>query len=141
MDLIINCDGGSRGNPGPMAIGCVFQVKGQIVGEVSKAVGTGTNNEAEYKAILGSILWLQNNLTRLELNPKGLKLKYHLDSKLVVNQLSGNYKIKQPHLIKLAAQIHQQLNSSNFNATYQYVPREQNSHADALVNQAFDQTV
>ena len=127
---IIFTDGGARGNPGPAGIGVVIKDEsGKIVGEYNDYIGEGTNNQAEYKAV---ILALEK---AKELCIKNID--FFLDSKLVVEQLNQNYKIKEPQLGKLFVQIWNQL--PNFvKVTFTHVRREQNKEADAQVNIALD---
>lgn len=137
MELLIFTDGGSRGNPGPAAIGGVVykEVKeGDVVFEFSEYLGTGTNNEAEYTALLRSLKWLAG-FGDLE---KVAKCTWHLDSKLVVEQINKNWKIKEPRMRTYADQCWQILDSLSCETKIMYVPRAENFAADALVNQALD---
>ncbi len=100
MELLIFTDGGSRGNPGPAGIGGVVYRNtkgGEVVYEFSEYLGTGTNNEAEYTALLHSIKWLSeyDKLAEIE------HVTWHLDSKLVVEQVSKNWKIKSVYVCVL----------------------------------------
>ncbi len=137
MELLIFTDGGSRGNPGPAGIGGVVYRNtkgGEVVYEFSEYLGTGTNNEAEYTALLHSIKWLSeyDKLAEIE------HVTWHLDSKLVVEQVSKNWKIKEPRMRVFAQQCWALLNTFTFPTKLMYVPRAQNAAADALVNQALD---
>lgn len=127
---IIFTDGGARGNPGPAGIGVVIKDEsGKIIGEYNEYIGEGTNNQAEYKAV---ILALEK--------AKELKIKdidFFLDSELVVEQLNQNFKIKDPELGKLFVQIWNQLNYFG-KVTFSHVTREKNREADAQVNLALD---
>lgn len=123
--LKVFCDGGSRGNPGPAA--CAFIIyddAGNIRQKCGKYLGTATNNEAEYQAVIEA---LSSNLS---------DLNFYLDSLLVVNQLNGFWKIKEPRLKELFLKVKKL--SSSLNVSYSYVPREQNRAADALVNETLD---
>lgn len=153
----IYCDGGARGNPGPAATG--FAIKdesGKLIYKQSKTIGHATNNIAEYKAIIQALSWLKDYLDTI---PKvSVSADIFLDSKLVTSQLNGDFKIKNQSLQKQAIKIreleeimgfivksikgetaNQSLFSKNQNIiSYNLIPREKNSLADSLVNQALD---
>ena len=133
MQLLINCDGGARGNPGPAA--CAFVVtdhSGQIVYQQGKYLGQATNNQAEYAAVWLAVNWLANNYLDAE-------TEFFLDSLLVVNQLQGNYKIKNVALKLKLSEIQNFISMKNLKiAGYSYVSREKNFLADNLVNQTLD---
>jgi len=131
-DIIIYTDGGARGNPGPAGAGVVIQRNGETVATVKKFLGEHqTNNWAEYEAVS---LALQK---ARELGLAG-DLEFRLDSKLVVEQLMGNWKIKEPSLKPQVAKIKEQL--ADFGSVrFGHVPREENAEADALVNEAIDE--
>lgn len=128
--LVINTDGGSRGNPGPAGIGVVIKdATGKVVFEHGGYIGEATNNVAEYKALIKAVE------TARDLGAGEVKI--NMDSELIVRQMLGQYKIKQPDLQKLAGEVLIVLKSfSKFSFTH--VRREFNKEADALVNQALD---
>lgn len=130
MKIILNTDGGARGNPGPSGIGVVLKDEtGKLLKAQGEYIGIATNNEAEYKAlILG--LKLAQNLQALEILVK-------MDSELIVRQMQGVYKIKDQKLKKLAQEVFELKNGFQ-NVVFVHVPREKNSEADALVNEAID---
>lgn len=137
MELVVFTDGGSRGNPGPAAAGgVVYQERkdGVVLYEFSEYLGVGTNNEAEYTALLNSIEWVVGHAG--ELQPT--QCTWHLDSKLVVEQINKNWKIKEPRMKVFAQKCWDLLDSLGFSCKVQYVPRAENAVADALVNQALD---
>lgn len=137
MELLIFTDGGSRGNPGPSAIGGVVykdRKDGDVAYEFSTFLGTGTNNEAEYTALLESIKWVTSQVESLSLT----NCTWHLDSKLVVEQINKNWKIKEPRMRVFAQQCWDLLSSMQCSYKVVYVPRAENAAADALVNQALD---
>ena len=136
--LIINTDGGARGNPGPAGIGAVIRGDdNKIIGEYKQYIGEATNNVAEYKAL---ILALTEASKLLNLEPSTLNLEIRMDSELIVRQMQGRYKIKEPTLKLLAAEVLKLI--KNFkSATFHHVPREQNKDADRLVNEAIDATI
>ncbi len=124
------CDGGSRGNPGPGAAGAVLYTQtGSVVEGRGKYLGTTTNNWAEYHGVLlGLQLAREHNVP---------KLKIHLDSELVVRQLNGQYRVKDPKLKILWEDVKREL--KHFQACeIVHIPREQNAAADRLVNEALD---
>ncbi len=124
-------DGGSRGNPGEAAVGCVLidPLTGNVVKEYKEAIGIHTNNVAEYKALIIGL--------ELARNYHPNRLVCHLDSELIVKQLSGEYRVKMPTLQPLMDQI-QELLQDFKEVSFRHIPREQNAKADRLVNQALD---
>jgi ribonuclease HI len=128
--VVINVDGAARGNPGPAAIGAIIKNEnGHIVARISQRIGITTNNQAEYQAIITAL----EQAVRMGVRTVSVKS----DSELVVNQISGRYKIKNTALRPLYHQV-VQLTGSLENFTITYVPRGQNAQADALANQALD---
>ncbi|MBO0815881.1 MAG: reverse transcriptase-like protein [Actinobacteria bacterium] len=130
--LLIEADGGSRGNPGAAGYGAVVRdaATGQVLAEVSEAIGLATNNVAEYSGLLAGLR------TAGRLAP-GAEAEVRMDSKLVVEQMSGRWKIKHSGLRALAAEASQAARALG-RVTYTWVPRERNTHADRLANQAMD---
>lgn len=130
MKLIVNVDGGARGNPGPAAIGVVVRDgSGTVIEEVAETIGRTTNNVAEYRALIRGI-GRAAALGADEVELVG-------DSELIVKQVLGQYKVKKPDLKPLHAEAKEAL--SGFSEwSIRHVRREQNSDADALVNQALD---
>lgn len=129
--LIIYTDGGARGNPGPAGIGFViYDEHSNILKNVGMFIGTATNNQAEYKALIAAL----QEANRLG----GQKIVCHLDSELVVRQLTGKYKIKEAGLKPLAAQA-LALTRKFLQVEFRHVPREKNKLADELVNEALDE--
>ncbi|MBP9700442.1 ribonuclease HI family protein [Candidatus Woesebacteria bacterium] len=133
MIYLIHTDGGSRGNPGQAATGFVIQTDdGSIVFEKGEKIGVTTNNVAEYSAVIAAIKYL------LESPTTPIVAKFHLDSKLVVEQINGNYQIKQPHLQSLCMEIQKLRKQLPFPCVFSHVPRKENARADFLVNLALD---
>lgn len=122
-------DGGSRGNPGPAAIGAVIEQDGRVIHTISRRIGEGTNNQAEYQALHAALMYVQER--------GGTSVRCYLDSELVVHQLNGKYKMKNPDLAVWFAKIKVIANAIG-RVTYTAIPREKNGRADALVNQALD---
>lgn len=131
VKLIIEADGGSRGNPGISGAGAVVidASTGNVVREISEAVGIATNNVAEYTALL---LGLQ---AAFELDSEASVL-VRMDSKLVVEQMSGRWKIKHPDMMTLGAKVQKLIAGKT--VEFVWIPREQNGLADALANKAMD---
>ncbi|MGZ4344822.1 MAG: ribonuclease HI family protein [Solirubrobacteraceae bacterium] len=130
MKLVVNVDGGARGNPGPAAIGVVVsEPDGTVIDEVAERIGIATNNVAEYRAVLKGIERAQA-LGAGEVELIG-------DSELVARQLTGSYKVKHPSMKPLHAEA--LVGLSGFDSwRIRTVPRAQNARADALVNAALD---
>ena len=134
-NLKIFTDGGSRGNPGPAGIGiCVIDEDDQLLFTQSLFIGRATNNEAEYKAFLASLEWLKEYKKSTTVN----EVKWFLDSKLVVEQVNQNWKIKEPRLKELAQLTWKHLSSLDCKHQIVHVKRELNKQADELVNKALD---
>lgn len=130
--LIVEADGGSRGNPGPAGYGAVVRDArtGAVLAELSESLGTCTNNVAEYSGLVAG-------LREAARHAPGAVTEVRMDSKLVVEQMSGRWRIKHPGLRPLADQAQQAARSLG-RVTYTWVPRERNTHADRLANQAMD---
>jgi ribonuclease HI len=128
--LVVHVDGGARGNPGPAAIAAVLSAPdGSVVEEHAQAIGHATNNVAEYRALLLGIERAQA-LGAQELELIG-------DSELIARQVRGEYKVKDAGLRELHAQVAAALGRFD-RWTILNVPREENAHADRLVNEALD---
>ena len=128
--VTVNVDGGSRGNPGPAAIGVVVRDGGgEVLEEVGERIGEATNNVAEYKALLRGIeLAAARGASEVDLIG---------DSELVVRQVEGKYKVKNAGIKPLHAEVKRALRE--FDAwSIRHVRREQNADADRLVNEAMD---
>jgi ribonuclease HI len=128
MKLIINTDGLSKDNPGRAAIGAVLKdARGKAIATVSQAIGIATNNEAEYRAVIAALE------KALSLGANQVELRS--DSELVVNQLNGRYKVRSTGLRPLYLEAGRLLGSLQ-KVSIVYVPRELNTEADRLANQA-----
>ena len=127
--LIVEADGGSRGNPGPAAYGTVVRdgETGRVLVEVAETIGEATNNVAEYRGVLAGIQHA------LEIDPDA-RIEARLDSKLIVEQMSGRWAIKNAALRDLALAVRR----LRTDVDYTWVPRAQNTAADRLVNEALD---
>lgn len=134
--LTINTDGGSRGNPGPAAIGAVIKDdSNKTIHQFGRTIGIATNNTAEYQAVIATLEWLLENKTKL---PKTNQLNFFVDSTLVANQLSGLWKVKDANLRLQVSKVHQLEAELKIPTSYTAIPREQNTEPDTLLNQALD---
>jgi ribonuclease HI len=128
--LLVNVDGGARGNPGPAAIGVVVQSpSGEVLEERGERIGRATNNVAEYRALLAGVERAAA-LGASELELVG-------DSELIVRQVMGEYKVKDAALRELHAEVRRALRPFE-SWSIRHVRREQNAEADRLVNEALD---
>ncbi|WP_371549826.1 bifunctional RNase H/acid phosphatase [Streptomyces sp. NBC_00554] len=130
-EFIVEADGGSRGNPGPAGYGSVVidAATGETLAEAAEYIGVATNNVAEYRGLIAGLKAAR------ALDPSA-SIRVRMDSKLVVEQMSGRWKIKHPDMKPLAAEAASILPPSQ--VTYEWIPREQNKHADRLANEAMD---
>jgi probable phosphoglycerate mutase len=130
-EFIVEADGGSRGNPGPAGYGSVVidAATGETLAERAEYIGVATNNVAEYRGLVAGLEAAR------ELDAAA-RVRVRMDSKLVVEQMSGRWKIKHPDMKPLAARAARILPASQ--VTYEWMPRERNKHADRLANEAMD---
>jgi probable phosphoglycerate mutase len=128
--VIVEADGGSRGNPGPAAYGALLKRAdtGEVLAEIGETIGIATNNVAEYSGLIAGLK------LAAELAPDA-SIEVRMDSKLVVEQMSGNWKVKHPSMRPLAIEANR---LAPIGTTFTWVPRLQNSHADRLANEALD---
>jgi len=128
--LVVNCDGASRGNPGPAGAGAVLATPdGDVVAEIAEGLGETTNNVAEYTAVI-------HGLQRAsELGATDVLVRS--DSLLLVNQLTGRYRVKTPHLVPLARRA-RELAARFDRVRFEHVPRGRNVEADRLANIGVD---
>jgi ribonuclease HI len=135
-ELHIFTDGGARGNPGPGACAFVVQTSAHhTIFQQGIFLGPVTNNQAEYAGVLHALTWLSTS----ECLTPALTVNFFLDSLLVVNQLKGLYKIKDPHLKEFNQEIKKIIaNFQLLTVNFTHIPRSQNALADALLNQVLD---
>jgi ribonuclease HI len=127
-----NIDGGSRGNPGPASYGVVFRdPRGQVVAKLKKYIGRSTNNVAEYYGLIAALDYAQQHGIRA--------LRVESDSELLVRQMRGQYKVKSPELRPLFERARKMAQSFD-SFKIEHVYRDQNAEADALANEALDET-
>lgn len=129
--MIIYCDGGSRGNPGPAASAFVAVKDGEEYYKESKYLGIETNNVAEYQAVLMAISWVKDSGFKEE-------VVVNLDSQLVERQINGKYKVKSEKLKKFHRQINEILSKTNLKIKFVWSYRSDNELADTLVNEELD---
>lgn len=142
MTLNIFTDGGSRGNPGPAAVGVIIKdASNKTLHSFGQCIGTATNNVAEYQAVIIALQWLIDNKKTLVGLSGECRINFFLDSTLVVNQLNGLWKLKDSRLRQKVILIRQLEVSLNTNITYTAISRAQNSRADLQVNLALDRTL
>ncbi|WP_290052525.1 reverse transcriptase-like protein, partial [Nocardia nova] len=132
--VIVEADGGSRGNPGPAGYGAAIwdSDHATILAERREYLGVTTNNVAEYRGLIAGLA------AAAELGARTVEVR--MDSKLVVEQMSGRWKVKHAAMIPLAERA-RQLVAGFDRVGFQWIPREQNSHADRLANEAMDDAV
>jgi len=130
--IIVHADGASRGNPGEAAGGAVIlhADTGEVMAEIGVLCGHASNNVAEYRGMIEGITVAKS------LNPVG-EVLVRLDSKLVVEQMSGNWKVKHPDMQQLVKQAYAVIDS--LEVRFEWVPRNDNSLADAAANRALDE--
>jgi probable phosphoglycerate mutase len=130
-EFIVEADGGSRGNPGPAGYGSVVldAATGEPLVEAAEYIGIATNNVAEYRGLVAGLR------AAYELDPSAT-VHVRMDSKLVIEQMSGRWKIKHPDMKPLAAEASRIFPPDR--VTYEWIPREKNKHADRLANEAMD---
>jgi ribonuclease HI len=126
----VSCDGASRGNPGPAGIGVsIVADDGSVVDEIARGIGETTNNVAEYTAVI-------DGLSRAgELGARTVTLRS--DSLLLINQLTGSFRVKSPHLVPLHRRA-RSLAAAFDRVSFEHVPRERNQDADRLANHGVD---
>lgn len=135
--LVVFTDGGSLNNPGPAAVGFVVKKGGKTIKKFAKGIGQATNNIAEYTAVIEALKWLKTNYPSPQLLNQ--QVNFFLDSRLVVNQLNGVFKIKDYQLRSLAIQVRRIEGGVGANFCYHYISRERNREADSLVKGVFKQ--
>jgi ribonuclease HI len=132
QNFFVYTDGGSRGNPGKAASAfLIYDEHKELVHKEGDYLGTATNNEAEYQAVILAL----KALKKLKIK----KVEFYLDSMLVVKQINGEWKIKEPRMQTYCLEIKRLINEMGLVARFTHVRREENKAADALVNEILDQ--
>lgn len=134
LHLVVEADGGARGNPGPAGWGVVVReaATGEVLLERAEPIGRATNNAAEYNGLIAGL--------RAAADLGGFSVEVKMDSKLVIEQMAGRWRIRNAGLRPLAAEaavLVRQFDS----VRWTWVPRSENTHADRLANQAMDEAV
>ncbi|MBA3738336.1 MAG: ribonuclease HI family protein [Actinobacteria bacterium] len=128
--MIVACDGASRGNPGPAGIGVeITNEDGEVLAEIAQGIGETTNNVAEYTAVIDGLA------RAAELGARTVTLRS--DSLLLINQLTGRYRVKAPHLQPLHRRA-RSIAAGFDRVSFEHVPREENVEADHLANEGVD---
>jgi probable phosphoglycerate mutase len=135
-DLVVEADGGSRGNPGVAGYGALVRdgATGAVLVELAEPIGVASNNVAEYSGLLAGLR------AAAEIDP-GAQVRVRMDSKLVVEQMSGRWKVKHEDMRRLAGEVgevRRAIESAGGTVTFEWVPRERNKAADRLSNEAMD---
>ena len=131
MECVAYIDGGARGNPGPAGYGVrVERPDGTLVDEFRESIGIATNNVAEYRGLLAALEWARAHHCR--------QVRVRSDSLLLVQQMLGNYKVRNPGLQPLHARARLLVHEIG-RVAFEHVPRESNTHADRLANAAMDE--
>jgi ribonuclease HI len=130
--IVMYTDGGSRGNPGPAAVGVYIETLGKKIGQ---CIGKKTNNDAEYEALILGLQKIKHLIGKEK--AKYAEIECFLDSELVVKQLNHQYKLKEPRIQQYFIEIWN-LMLEYSRVTFVHIPREKNKIADALVNEALD---
>ncbi len=135
--FFIFTDGGSRGNPGPGAVGVVIKDENKKnIRMINKFLGETTNNVAEYMAIIEALKWIKENKKK-----DNAEFNFSVDSKLIVSQLNGFFKIKNAKLVDLVIQVRGLENEISGKIIYRFIPRHLNKEADLLVNQSLNKNI
>lgn len=131
-------DGGARGNPGPAAIGVyVVDENNKKICGFGKKIGIATNNVAEYEAVIAALSFFSEHREIV----KDKKISFFLDSKLVCSQITGLFKVKDSNLRALLFSVREKEGELGTSVSYSYIPREENTKADQLMNMALDNKI
>ena len=133
--VIAYCDGACFGNPGPMGIGAVIWKDGKKLQEISEYIGSGTNNIAEYSAVIRALI----EIKKLGARSKRLEAIIRSDSQLLIRQMNGEYKVKEKHLKALKLKIDEL--RIGMHVKFEHIPRERNKSADYLSKIAIEMEI
>ncbi len=137
--ITVFTDGGSRGNPGEAAYGFyITDYTGGKLAGVGKRIGIDTNNVAEYMGVINALQWLIDHKSELGEN---LKINFFMDSRLVVMQVTGLFRVKNSNLQNLLKKVRDKQAELDCEITFTYIPREENKMADKFVNLALDNLI
>ncbi len=136
-NYLIHTDGGSRGNPGPAALGfAIYDMQGHVIKKQGEFLGTATNNEAEYRAVISALKKLKALIGKEKAKKADVLIR--ADSELMVKQMTGKYKVEHPTTQQFFIQIWN-LKLDFKSVSFEAIPREENKVADAMVNEALDE--
>lgn len=130
MVLKVYTDGGSKGNPGPASIGIVFKINEKTIFTHKESIGIATNNDAEYKALIKAMLKIKSQKSKIKIE----KIEFYSDSRLMINQVKGLFKVKSGKIREYILKIRSLEQEIDLPISYHYISREENYHADLLVN-------
>lgn len=136
MILKVYTDGGSKGNPGAASIGIVFYFDGKKIFSHRENIGIATNNDAEYQALIKALVNIKNQIPTIKNTYKIVKIDIFSDSRLLVNQVNGLFKVKNSKIREYIFTIRNLEQEINLPISYRLIPREENKVADRLVNSA-----
>ncbi len=133
-NFFVYCDGASRGNPGPSAAAClIFDSQKKLVARLGKYLGRGTNNEAEYQAVILAL----EKLKKMEAK----KATFFLDSLFVVKQLNGKFRVKDERMKSFFLAIKRLIWETGIQVEFRYISRSKNTRADSLANKVLDKAL
>lgn len=135
--ITIHTDGGARGNPGPAGIGVVIEAPEIEKKKFGEYIGKTTNNEAEYQALIFALKKIKQLVSSEKL--AGNTIECYADSELMVKQLNGEYKVREPSIQKFFIEIWNLKLDLGVPISFNHIPRSKNAEADEMVNQALDQ--
>ena len=136
--ILVYTDGGSRGNPGPAALGVYIEDGNHSeLTKIGKKIGEATNNVAEYSAIIEAFTWLLSNKEKVQME----EIHFYMDSLLAYSQITGLYKVKNDRIRDFIFEIRQKEADLGIPVYYNHVSREKNKKADLMVNLALDNAI
>jgi len=133
-NLKIFTDGGSKGNPGKASIGGVFYIGSKKIFQFNQSIGIATNNDAEYQALIYALEEIKKQKEKLVNDFKVERIDFYSDSRLLVNQINGFFKVKNGKIKEYILKIRILEEEINLPISYHQIPREKNKEADRLVN-------
>jgi ribonuclease HI len=132
--LKVFTDGGSKGNPGPASIGGAFYIDNKKIFHFNQSIGVATNNNAEYQALIYALEEIKKQKEKLVNDFKVERIDFYSDSRLLVNQVNGFFKVKNGKIKEYILKIRMLEQEINLPIFYHLIPREKNKEADKLVN-------
>jgi len=132
--LKVFIDGGSKGNPGPASIGGAFYIDTKKIFQFNQSIGNATNNDAEYQALIHALKEIKKQKEKLINDLEVEKIEFYSDSRLLVNQINGLFKVKNGKIREYILKIRTLEKAINLPISYRQIPRKENKEADRLVN-------